>query len=505
MKKILLIVLCLVTLGCSTYPAQAAPLMTNPTYRQSIYVGGGSADPVDGGIDLGANGDINTSGAYDVGSIVTDMLTVDGDAYLNGGFVIPDDVFGIWGTDLDYQFEYDAAIDAFLARDPDGYELLRLKDEGLIGSLTPSGHLHLKDNRSAFFGDDDDWELQFNGSYGLRLRDPDVNTLVRWVDEGTWATYRVGNVVIGDNTAVDAITGTLKGLLSVGASGGSGGVLVITDPSQAADNRIWGISNQSGYFNILAVTDSMSGGTPLLQATRVDENTDTITMSADTSIDFSSGVINLNGSSQVWVNSPLLDVGSSDTVNGDVVLYGDDDVTGATITMQNGASEDATIDSWRLNADGEQGDFYGEYGGWKVEAYISAAYHALLGLGLTGDQATLVLGRTDTNNGAMALLSDTDDTGGSIFLHNAPNEDADTEFWKIDSNDDFVISSDSAELFAAESDDSGTRLGGTHVKLPVKATTGDPSSPADGWMYVNTSDNKVRVYADGAWRDLATW
>ena len=41
--------------------------------------------------------------------------------------------------------------------------------------------------------------------------------------------------------------------------------------------------------------------------------------------------------------------------------------------------------------------------------------------------------------------------------------------------------------------------------LPVKTTTGDPASPVAGQIYVNTYDNKVRVYADGAWRDLATW
>ena len=41
--------------------------------------------------------------------------------------------------------------------------------------------------------------------------------------------------------------------------------------------------------------------------------------------------------------------------------------------------------------------------------------------------------------------------------------------------------------------------------LPVKTTTGNPASPVEGQIYVNTYDNKVRVYADGAWRDLATW
>ena len=41
--------------------------------------------------------------------------------------------------------------------------------------------------------------------------------------------------------------------------------------------------------------------------------------------------------------------------------------------------------------------------------------------------------------------------------------------------------------------------------LPVKTDTGDPASPVEGQIYVNTYDDKVRVYADGAWRDLATW
>lgn len=41
--------------------------------------------------------------------------------------------------------------------------------------------------------------------------------------------------------------------------------------------------------------------------------------------------------------------------------------------------------------------------------------------------------------------------------------------------------------------------------LPVKTDTGDPSSPSEGQVYVNTQDNKIRVYADSAWRDLATW
>ncbi len=43
------------------------------------------------------------------------------------------------------------------------------------------------------------------------------------------------------------------------------------------------------------------------------------------------------------------------------------------------------------------------------------------------------------------------------------------------------------------------------VQLPVKTTAGDPSSPLDGDFYVNTSDNTLRLRADGAWRTVASW
>jgi hypothetical protein len=38
----------------------------------------------------------------------------------------------------------------------------------------------------------------------------------------------------------------------------------------------------------------------------------------------------------------------------------------------------------------------------------------------------------------------------------------------------------------------------------TKSTTGDPTA-VEGLVYINTYDNKVRMYADGAWRDLSTW
>lgn len=38
----------------------------------------------------------------------------------------------------------------------------------------------------------------------------------------------------------------------------------------------------------------------------------------------------------------------------------------------------------------------------------------------------------------------------------------------------------------------------------AKTTTGDPAS-REGMIYWNTIDNAIRMFADGAWRTLASW
>ncbi len=43
------------------------------------------------------------------------------------------------------------------------------------------------------------------------------------------------------------------------------------------------------------------------------------------------------------------------------------------------------------------------------------------------------------------------------------------------------------------------------LKLPVKTTTGDPASPVDGDMYLNTFDNVLRLRADAAWRTVFSY
>lgn len=39
----------------------------------------------------------------------------------------------------------------------------------------------------------------------------------------------------------------------------------------------------------------------------------------------------------------------------------------------------------------------------------------------------------------------------------------------------------------------------------IKTDTGSPANPYEGLMEINTFDNKINMYADAAWRQLATW
>lgn len=45
----------------------------------------------------------------------------------------------------------------------------------------------------------------------------------------------------------------------------------------------------------------------------------------------------------------------------------------------------------------------------------------------------------------------------------------------------------------------------TVVGVITKTDTGDPTQVHEGLMCINTFDNKVKIYAEGAWRQIATW
>ncbi len=45
----------------------------------------------------------------------------------------------------------------------------------------------------------------------------------------------------------------------------------------------------------------------------------------------------------------------------------------------------------------------------------------------------------------------------------------------------------------------------SHVQLSTKTTAGVPATAFEGMLVINTSDNNLKIYADGGWRTLASW
>lgn len=126
----------------------------------------------------------------------------------------------------------------------------------------------------------------------------------------------------------------------------------------------------------------------------------------------------------------------------------------------------------------------------------------------------LQVGFNDTQYGHLKLFGHGagDTHGGHITMYNAADHDATVDYYQLKAlSGDLILTAATTTILSV---DDTTLLvtcaqsfdcTGTYLKLPVKATAGDPGSPANGWMYVNTADNKIRVYADAAWRDLVTW
>ena len=57
---------------------------------------------------------------------------------------------------------------------------------------------------------------------------------------------------------------------------------------------------------------------------------------------------------------------------------------------------------------------------------------------------------------------------------------------------------------ACGSDNIVVNAGGYIRLVSVKTTTGDPAG-GEGVIYINTADNVIRMYADGAFRTIASW
>ena len=111
----------------------------------------------------------------------------------------------------------------------------------------------------------------------------------------------------------------------------------------------------------------------------------------------------------------------------------------------------------------------------------------------------LILRAEDTVGNAGTYLSlQADDSAGTVRTRQRiDGPTGDMNFYKADGS--------TISLLWDESDDRWEFSGNVGIVLPVKTDTGDPATPAEGQMIVNTSDNNVQVYADGAWRTLASW
>ena len=171
------------------------------------------------------------------------------------------------------------------------------------------------------------------------------------------------------------------------------------------------------------------------------------------------------------------------------------DVSGATIT-RNGTE----INAGYLAIDGSNAADDIDIGGWGFTANYIQAVGGFISNGFITTAGTV------TWSGGGSVNANT------AYTHSQDNSQAHSDYL-INNGDDYTTGS----IVAAGNIVGLTSLGsagnleisgkGTFgsLKLPVKSTTGDPASPFEGQIYVNTQDNKVRVYADGAWRDLATW
>jgi len=43
------------------------------------------------------------------------------------------------------------------------------------------------------------------------------------------------------------------------------------------------------------------------------------------------------------------------------------------------------------------------------------------------------------------------------------------------------------------------------ISIVIKSTTGNPATGKTGDILINTFDNKVKMYAEAGWREMATW
>ena len=173
----------------------------------------------------------------------------------------------------------------------------------------------------------------------------------------------------------------------------------------------------------------------------------------------------------------------------------------------------------------------------------------------TGGKTVIQLGQSDNDKGVIQYMPNHDTYGHRLEISGQNDASYDGASVVFDTNYVFFGdreegdqgSSHACQLFvgtsnhgrigfvdASETDPSGRWLMGTHTDgdfeieqatgaswgtitprfrinsdgytclLGTKTDTGDPTGE-EGLIYINTFDNKIQMYADGGWRELASW
>ena len=437
---------------------------SSPRYLEELRIGGGYGEAVDGGADLEADGDIWSDGVIGAVGSNTETLTA-GVSGLHRGVVTA--WHGAGGSApgcVKLGSSDGTARYLFASSAKNG---LRLHDS-LPGSDEDGifiGKTDLGDDEYRRFGDDGDFRLGYQSNPGmLMLKDSDGNFMAAWSDVGS----TVNMAVYGGLTAGTDVTATNS--------------LLAGNSVQAANS----VASSLGWFATLTLSGdaAVNGGDLTCSSPTFNLVNDTVT------------TLNVGGAADVNVGGST----KTATVNG--YLGVENSVDAEDVSAKIGG--ELVVGNASLSASCT----------WAVPQYNPAAqiYTQLETIG-----AVLKITFTITNNGGCTTwnVGVRDEEGNATSL-GTPTASTTYYYTTVDrmytvyckpwsgpcdENTDVTIEAQTGYLKV----EGNAVFLGQFVQLPVRTATGDPASAQDGWMYVNTQDNKVRVYADGAWRDLATW
>jgi hypothetical protein len=168
-----------------------------------------------------------------------------------------------------------------------------------------------------------------------------------------------------------------------------------------------------------------------------------------------------------------------------------------------GTSAEGTASTAMGGATTASGNYSTAMGAYSV---ASGSTSTAMGSSTASGLTSTAMGSNATASGYVSTAMGTDITASgdySFALGKSFTNSTDNSFMVGYGDVDLKVADDAVNVYGDL--DVSAKLTMATMVLPVKTTTGDPGSPVEGQIYVNTYDNKVRVYADGAWRDLATW